>query len=122
MLLFCFVFVQFPTPFFNKLLNRILLGKAFTLKELGYKVLTMTLQQFRASSKYVQQQMIKHQGVFLLERRSLDWDIFLFQVDAFYVEVFYERKTQNAVLFKSFDDTDQLEPYLQRIDVCSIIK
>jgi hypothetical protein len=52
----------------------------------------------------------------------MDWNVFLFQVDGFYVEVFYERKTQKAVLFKSFDDTDQLEPYLNKIDLLSLMK
>ena len=77
----------------------------------------MTLKQFRSCSNYVQQQMIKHQSVFLLERRSLDWNILLFQLDGFYVEVYYERKTQKVEKLKSFDDIEQLEPYLCKIDV-----
>lgn len=81
----------------------------------------MTLQQFRSCSKYVQQQMIKHQGVFLLERRSMDWNILLFQIDSFYVEVYYDRSTQKADLLKSFDDVDQLEPYLRKIDVLALM-
>ncbi|MGN6399674.1 MAG: hypothetical protein ACTHMD_04415 [Flavisolibacter sp.] len=77
----------------------------------------MTLNQFRSSSNYVQQQMVKHHAVFLLERRSLDWNILLFQLDGFYVEVYYERKAQKVEKFKSFDDVEQLEPYLRKIDV-----
>lgn len=65
--------------------------------------------------------MVKHQGVFLLERKSLDWNILLFQVDAFYVEVYYERKAQKVELLKSFEDIDQLEPYLQKIDVLALM-
>lgn len=77
----------------------------------------MTLKQFRSCSAYVQQQMVKHQAVFLLERRSLDWNILLFQLEGFYVEVFYERKAQKVDKLKSFDDVEQLEPYLRKIDV-----
>jgi len=81
----------------------------------------MTLKQFRSSSKYVQQQMIKHQGAFLFERRSLDWNILLFQLESFYVEVYYERKSQQVELLKSFDDMDELDPYLRKIDVFDLI-
>lgn len=87
------------------------------MKFLLFKESFMTLKQFRSSSNYVQQQMVKHQAVFLLERRSLDWNILLFQLDGFYVEVYYERKAQKVEKIKSFDDVAQLEPYLCKIAV-----
>jgi len=81
----------------------------------------MTLQQFRCCSKYVQQQLVRHQGTFLLERKSMDWNVLLFQLDAFYVEVYYQRKTQEVELLKSFEDTDELEPYLKKINVLALL-
>ena len=81
----------------------------------------MTLQQVRACSKYVQQQLIKHQGTFLLERKSMDWNILLFQLEAFYIEVYYERRSQKVELLKSFEDTDELEPYLRKIDILPLL-
>ncbi|HEU0111436.1 MAG TPA: hypothetical protein VFQ73_11190 [Flavisolibacter sp.] len=81
----------------------------------------MTLQQFRSCSNYVQQQLLRHQAVFLSERRSMDWNILLFQLESFYVEVYYERKTQKVELIKSFDDMDQLDPYLRKIDVLALM-
>jgi hypothetical protein len=81
----------------------------------------MTLQQFRSCSKSAQQQIVKHQGIFLLERRSLDWNILLFQVEGFYVEVYYDRKTEKVELLKNFEDTDELEPYLCKIDLVQLM-
>lgn len=51
----------------------------------------------------------------------MDWNILLFQIDGFYVEVYYDRSTQKADLLKSFDDMDQLEPYLRKIDVLALM-
>ncbi len=81
----------------------------------------MTLNEFRSRSKYVQQLIVKHHGVFLSQRKSTDQDILLFQIDGFYVEVAYERRSQKATLLQSFDDLDQLEPYLQKINVLTLM-
>ena len=51
----------------------------------------------------------------------MDWNILLFQLESFYVEVYYERKTQKVELIKSFDDMDQLDPYLRKIDVLALM-
>jgi hypothetical protein len=56
-------------------------------------------------------------GVFLMERKSLGVSVLLFQLDGFYVEVFYNTTTSTVSFIKSFEDMDGIEAYLQRIDI-----
>ena len=51
----------------------------------------------------------------------MDWNILLFQLEAFYIEVYYERRSQKVELLKSFEDTDELEPYLRKIDILPLL-
>lgn len=47
--------------------------------------------------------------------------IALFQVDDFYVEVFYNKKTNEVGRIKTFYSTDLLDPYLKYIDISEIV-
>lgn len=80
----------------------------------------MKLQQFRSASKEVQEKMVKVEGVFLMERKSLGVSVLLFQVDGFYVEVFYNTATNSVSFIKSFEDMDGIEAYLERIDISEV--
>jgi hypothetical protein len=77
----------------------------------------MKLQQFRSASQEVQEKLVKMRGVFLMERKSLGVSVLLFQLDGFYVEVFYNTTTSTVSFIKSFEDMDGIEAYLQRIDI-----
>lgn len=64
---------------------------------------------------------MKLNGVFLLERKSLGISVFLFQLDGFYVEVFYNTATSRTSFIKSFNDMDGIEAYLQSIDISDVM-
>jgi hypothetical protein len=81
----------------------------------------MTLQQFRAASCEMQEKLVKQKGVFLMERKSLGVSVLLFQVDGFYVEVFYNASTTSVSFIKSFDDMDGIEAYLTNIDISAVM-
>lgn len=81
----------------------------------------MNLQQFRSASAEAQEKLVKGYGVFLMERRSLGVSVLLFQLEGFYVEVFYNTTTNSVSFIKSFEDMDGIEAYLERIDISSIM-
>jgi len=66
--------------------------------------------------------MIKLHGVFLMKRRARNTYAYLFQVDNFYVEVFFNENTGNILQIKPFDNTTQLEPYLALIDISELVQ
>jgi hypothetical protein len=79
----------------------------------------MTLYEFNALDQMRQAEAV-WDGQFIDDREDQDHKILLYQVDSFYVEVYYH-KQQNAIKrFRSFCSTDQLQPYLQRIDISRI--
>ena len=60
-------------------------------------------------------------SVHVATRPGLFCSIALFQVENYYVEVFYNKKTREVGRIKTFQGTDLLEPYLKHIDVSEII-
>lgn len=81
----------------------------------------MKLQQFRSAPQEVQEKLVKRNGVFLMERKSLGVSVLLFQLDGFYVEVFYNTQRGVVSFVKSFEDMDGIEAYLGRIDISDVM-
>jgi hypothetical protein len=81
----------------------------------------MDLQQFRSASQKAQEKLVKWRGVFLMERKSLGVSVLLYQVDGFYVEVFYSPTTDTINFIKSFEDMDGIEAYLTKIDISEVM-
>lgn len=82
----------------------------------------MTLHEFRSTSQYVQKSMIKLHGTFLLKRRTVETYAYLFQVDGFYAEVFFNERSGNILQIKAFDSIDDLEPYLEEVDISEVVQ
>lgn len=55
-----------------------------------------------------------------MERKSLGVSVLLFQLDGFYVEVFYNTATNSVSFVKSFEDMDGLEVYLPMVDISAV--
>ena len=60
-------------------------------------------------------------GVRLASRIYKCFEIILFQVDCFYVEVFYHLKFMVIQYMRSFESTDELDPYFQSINISDLI-
>lgn len=82
----------------------------------------MTPRKFNSQPKKVKKQVILNQGVLLAGRKFSFFRVMLFQVEHFYVEVFYFKWSRQAVGFRSFQSTDKLKPYLQQIDVLKLMQ
>jgi len=81
----------------------------------------MTLEQFRAVSCKAQERLVKAKAVFLMDRKSLGVSVLLFQLDGFYVEVFYNSATDAVSFIKSFSDMDGIEAYLSEVDISELL-
>jgi hypothetical protein len=77
----------------------------------------MTYQQFDRLSAKEQTDLVWTHGVHLAERQEGRFTVILYQMDGFYIELFYTRHGKRRPVVRSFMDTDFLEPYLINIDV-----
>ena len=57
---------------------------------------------------------------FVVERKENNFSILLYQLQSFYVEVFYFGKENKISRLRSFSSLNQLEPYLNNIDILDL--
>lgn len=76
----------------------------------------MTLYGFNQMDEMEQMEAI-WDGVFLDDREDNEHEILLYQVDSFYVEVYYHKEFNAIRKFRAFSSIDQLDPYLDKIDL-----
>ena len=79
----------------------------------------MTLYQFNALDEMEQAEAV-WSGVHLGERQDEEHSILLYQIDSFYVEVYYHREYNVIRRIRSFSSLDQLAPYLSQIDISEL--
>lgn len=76
----------------------------------------MTVYEFNALDEMEQAEAV-WDGVFLGDRKDDEHRILLYQIDGFYVEAYYHMEYNVLRRFRSFSSTDQLDPYLNEIDL-----
>lgn len=67
-------------------------------------------------------EILWYNGEQIGRRKDEDHLILLYQVEGFYVEVFYHNKERVIKKYMSFECTDLLEPYLEKIDLSTVYK
>lgn len=77
----------------------------------------MTVQQFAGLPLEQQIKMLRNKSVYLCKRKKGDLTYFLYQMNAFYVEVLYSHHLKKITHLFSFQSTMLLEPYLKGIEV-----
>lgn len=77
----------------------------------------MRLSEFILLGEEEKKTTVLHQGVLVAKRNKGACKVFLFQVDAYYVEMFCNLQTRNIEEYHAFDSTTQLQPYLQSISL-----
>jgi hypothetical protein len=82
--------------------------------------IAMTLYQYNQLDKTDQACVLWNKGVFLCERKMDQYTIALYQIEGFYVELFYHPEDNAIEKLRSFRSTGQLNPYLNRIDVSKL--
>lgn len=64
--------------------------------------------------------MLFENGVFLASRFIKDYQLILFAVDSFYVELYFDLEHQEVGYIKAFSSTDELMPYLEKIEILAL--
>jgi len=82
----------------------------------------MKLAEFNKQSTEEQQKAVLINGVFLAERKDPPLRMMLYDMGNFYVEVFFLSRYNKVAWFNGFASTKKLEPYLQKIDVSSLLQ
>ncbi|MBC7827931.1 MAG: hypothetical protein H7122_09305 [Chitinophagaceae bacterium] len=81
----------------------------------------MNMYQFNCLDEVRQIELLWSAGVLVGSRQEGHYKILLYQIEGFYVEVFYQYFQGKMVKTKSFSDTNQLEPYLDSINIGSLL-
>ena len=79
----------------------------------------MTLSEFEHMDERDKMEAILR-GVFVTNRADNENEILLYQVDSLYVEVYYSKEYNHIRRFRPISSTDELDPYLEQIDLNGI--
>ena len=79
----------------------------------------MTTEKFKALSLNRKADIVCLKGVLLGERETSYFEVSLFGIDGFYVEVFYHKKYKTTH-FEAFDNPCLLSPYLSEINLTGL--
>lgn len=82
----------------------------------------MTNHQFNQLEKNEQRLRLLTEGTFLDERSTVRHDVMLYELDGFYIEAYFVKNTNKAAFFKTFTDTNLLEPYLEQMDIQDLLQ
>jgi hypothetical protein len=81
----------------------------------------MTVPEFKLLTPRQKKITILRTGSFLCERKAGLLRKILYQVDSFYVEIYFMRFGREAIWYRSFDGTSSLQPYLKQIDISGLL-
>jgi hypothetical protein len=77
----------------------------------------MTRLEFRSLSETDQLDLLYERGVFIGKRKNGVASVLLYQLEGFYVEVYYKKHRRFANKILTFTNTAVLDPYLDQIEV-----
>jgi len=81
----------------------------------------MQLYQYSILNHCDQVDILCRQGIRLGSRSDADYTITLYQIDGFYVEVYYHCKKRHVTHIRPFSTTDLLDAYLEDIDISGLM-
>jgi hypothetical protein len=82
----------------------------------------MDIREFNFMDGMAKTEVLASDGVFLAERNDGCFRISLYQVNDFYVEIYYHKTRYFYICIRSFEDVAELFPYLQDIDISEVYK
>jgi hypothetical protein len=81
----------------------------------------MKLSEFIALPEDQKRATVMNQGVAIAKRQVNDQMIFLFQLQEYYVETCFCFKSKEILEYRVFFNTEQLTPYLEAIEIDSLL-
>lgn len=82
----------------------------------------MIREHFTILSKDEQQDVVLKEGIFLAEREDGPFRVMLYQLNYYYVEVYFVNRYNKVSFFKTFENTETLKPYLKKIDLTDLLQ
>ena len=80
----------------------------------------MTINEFMELDEADQAEALTNKAC-IIGRDEDQFKVLLYQVDSFYVEVYYHKGHREIKRLLPFEDTDLLAPYLHKIDISQLI-
>ena len=81
----------------------------------------MKLSEFIALPEDQKRATVMNLGVAIAKRQVNDQMIFLFQLQEYYVETCFSCTTKEILEYRVFMNTEQLTPYLEAIEIDSLL-
>lgn len=81
----------------------------------------MTMYDFQLLPEQQQIKELYEHGVFIGKRKEGYSIILLYQLESFYIEVFYRKYRSHIKRLHCFESTELLDPYLEQIDVENLV-
>jgi hypothetical protein len=75
----------------------------------------LTLYDFNGMDEKAQAEAVFTEGIFVDDREEAGLKVQLYRLDSFYVEVFYDPKTNAITRYRFFKSPGQLAPYVKLI-------
>ena len=83
----------------------------------------LTYTEFQSLNEDMQTQLLSLDGVFLdLDRSRGKYHIELYALYSFYVEIFFDRLTEEPLYLKAFRKMKNLDLYLEMVDIGEILR
>lgn len=80
----------------------------------------ITLTDFKSMPYEKQCEVVTFSACFLSQRRVTDFNVFLYHVDNFFIEIFYSSRHAKVIMLNSFEKNECLDPYLEKISLAEI--
>ena len=80
----------------------------------------MDIREFNFMDGMAKTEVLASTGVFLAERADGCFRISLYQINEFYVEIYYHSTRHIYICIRSFSEVSELFPYIQEIDISEI--
>lgn len=80
----------------------------------------MTLLDFKTLSEQEQVHIMRKRGVYIGKRRIPGFVVLMYQVESFYVEVFYKKYRHSIAGVNCTEYTGILDPYLEQIELAPL--
>lgn len=77
----------------------------------------MNLEEFTSLKEVEKTMTVQQEGVQIGDRFEPEFFIALYQLEGFYVELFYHHTKKTVVYARSFTSTNGLKPYLDNINL-----
>ena len=81
----------------------------------------MTLFDFQLFAQREQLDLLYQQGVYIGKQKKIDTVALLYQLDSFYVEIYYRKYRCHVLALRCFTAMEKLDPYLDQVPVDNLV-